>query len=136
MIVALRSVQSFFAKYFRSGKKKTFSVNTGFLSQYLGKRFRHVNWGKNKICGTSSSYIAWWIWKFLLENQMARTIPVWEALETKGLWYEAIQFFHSFNSFQQIRIYRKIPKISPGAHIFKGPFWGAYFWRGLSIEKN
>ena len=25
--------------------------------------------------------------------------------------------------------YRKIPKI-----FFKGPFWGAYFWRGLSTE--
>ena len=27
--------------------------------------------------------------------------------------------------------YRKIPKISPGLIFFKGPFWGAYFWRGL-----
>ena len=34
---------------------------------------------------------------------------------------------------------RKIPKISPGAYILKGPFWRAYFWgayirRGLSTE--
>ena len=27
--------------------------------------------------------------------------------------------------------YRKIPKIFPEAYIFQGPFWGAYFWRGL-----
>ena len=32
--------------------------------------------------------------------------------------------------------YRKIPKINPGAYIFKGLFWGAYFWRGLSTEGN
>ena len=32
--------------------------------------------------------------------------------------------------------YRKIPKISPGHILFKGPFWGAYFWRGLSKEGN
>ena len=32
--------------------------------------------------------------------------------------------------------YRKIPKISPGVYIFKGPFWGAYFWRGLCTEGN
>ena len=30
--------------------------------------------------------------------------------------------------------YRKIPIISPGA--LKGPFGGAYFWRGLSMEGN
>ena len=28
----------------------------------------------------------------------------------------------------------KIPKISPGASIFKSPFGGAYFWRGLYLE--
>ena len=32
--------------------------------------------------------------------------------------------------------YRKIPKISPRAYIFKGHFWGAYFWRGLCTEEN
>ena len=32
--------------------------------------------------------------------------------------------------------YRKILKISPGLIFFKGPFWGAYFWRGLSTEGN
>ena len=32
--------------------------------------------------------------------------------------------------------YRKIPKISPGLIFFKGPFWEAYFWRGLSTEGN
>ena len=32
--------------------------------------------------------------------------------------------------------YCKIPKISPGHILFKGPFWGAYFWRGLSKEGN
>ena len=33
--------------------------------------------------------------------------------------------------------YRKIPKISPtGLTFFKGPFWGAYFWRGLSTKGN
>ena len=31
---------------------------------------------------------------------------------------------------------RKIPKISPGAYIFKGPFWGSYIRRGLSTEEN
>ena len=30
--------------------------------------------------------------------------------------------------------YRKIPKISPGLIFFKGPFWEAYFWRGLYSE--
>ena len=32
--------------------------------------------------------------------------------------------------------YRKIPKISPEHILFKGRFWGAYFWRGLSKEGN
>ena len=32
--------------------------------------------------------------------------------------------------------YRKILKIIPGAYFFKGPFWGAYFRRGLSTEEN
>ena len=37
--------------------------------------------------------------------------------------------------------YRKIPKISSGAYIFKGPFWGlifggAYIRRGLYTEGN
>ena len=32
--------------------------------------------------------------------------------------------------------YRKIPKISPGAYIFKGPFWWAHFWRGLCTKGN
>ena len=32
--------------------------------------------------------------------------------------------------------YRKIPKISPGLIFFKGPFRGAYFWRGLYSEGN
>ena len=35
---------------------------------------------------------------------------------------------------KMIVAYRKIPKISPGVYIFKGPFWGANFWRGLSTE--
>ena len=30
--------------------------------------------------------------------------------------------------------YCKLPKISPGLIFFKGPFWGSYFWRGLSTE--
>ena len=31
--------------------------------------------------------------------------------------------------------YRKIPKITAlGLLFFKGPFWGAYFWRGLYSE--
>ena len=31
--------------------------------------------------------------------------------------------------------YSKIPKITPpGLLFFKGPFWGAYFWRGLYSE--
>ena len=39
-------------------------------------------------------------------------------------------------------MYRKIPKISPGAYIFQRPFLmglifgGAYIWRGLSMEGN
>ena len=33
-------------------------------------------------------------------------------------------------------IYRKIRKISTGVIFFKGPFWEAYFWRGLSTEGN
>ena len=43
-------------------------------------------------------------------------------------------------------VYRKIPKISPGAYIFQGAFLrglfleglifgGAYFWRGLYLER-
>ena len=36
--------------------------------------------------------------------------------------------------FRPYRGYRKIPKISPGAYIFKGPFGGAYIRRGLSTE--
>ena len=32
--------------------------------------------------------------------------------------------------------YRKIPKWVPGLIFFKGPFWGAYFCRGLSTEGN
>ena len=32
--------------------------------------------------------------------------------------------------------YSKIPKISPGAYIFQGPFLSAYFWRGLSTKGN
>ena len=32
--------------------------------------------------------------------------------------------------------YRKIPKISPGAYIFKRRFLRASFWRGLSTERN
>ena len=35
-----------------------------------------------------------------------------------------------------VHIYHKILKITPRAYIFKGPFWGAYFWRGLSTEGN
>ena len=31
--------------------------------------------------------------------------------------------------------YRKIPKISLGLTFFKGPFWGAYFWRGWYSER-
>ena len=34
----------------------------------------------------------------------------------------------------QLMVYCKIPKISPGLTFFKGPFWGAYFWRGLYSE--
>ena len=30
--------------------------------------------------------------------------------------------------------YCKIPKICPGLIFFEGPFWGAYFWRGLYLE--
>ena len=32
--------------------------------------------------------------------------------------------------------YRNIPKISPEAYIFQRPFLRAYFWRGLSTERN
>ena len=32
--------------------------------------------------------------------------------------------------------YRIIPKISPGAYIIPRPFWGAYFRKGLSMERN
>ena len=32
------------------------------------------------------------------------------------------------------RAYRKIPKISPGAYIFQGPFLRVFFWRGLYSE--
>ena len=46
------------------------------------------------------------------------------------VWYNCLVFepwpFH----------YRKIPKISPGAYIFQGPFWGAYFWGELCTEGN
>ena len=38
--------------------------------------------------------------------------------------------------FELMAKYRKIPKVSPRAYIFQGPFWGAYFWRGLSTEGN
>ena len=30
----------------------------------------------------------------------------------------------------------KSRKQFPGLILFKGPFWGAYFWRGLSTEEN
>ena len=40
---------------------------------------------------------------------------------------------HLSNHFPE---YRKIPKISPRAYIFQGPFWGAYFWSGLHTEGN
>ena len=30
----------------------------------------------------------------------------------------------------------KFRKLAPGLIFFKGPFWGAYFWRGLSTEGN
>ena len=33
-------------------------------------------------------------------------------------------------------LYHKILKISPVAYIFQRPFWGTYFWRGLSTEGN
>ena len=36
--------------------------------------------------------------------------------------------------FVEFKRYRNIPKISPGLIFFKGPFWGAYFWRGLYLE--
>ena len=32
--------------------------------------------------------------------------------------------------------YRKIPKISPGAYIFQGPFLGAYLWREICVSKS
>ena len=34
----------------------------------------------------------------------------------------------------RIRLYRKIPKISPQANIFQRPFLRAYFWKGLYSE--
>ena len=40
------------------------------------------------------------------------------------------------NKFLKYNKYRKIPKISTGAYIFRRPFWGAYFRRGLSTEGN
>ena len=128
MIVALRSVQSLFAKYFRS-EKKTFSVNTGFLSQYLGKRFRYVNWGKTQTLeyqyhlhgeyGNSCWKIKWLApfpfgkLQKLMDCDMRRFI------------------FPLFKSFQQIRIYRKIPKMSPGVYIFQRPFLKGLFLEGL-----
>ena len=33
-------------------------------------------------------------------------------------------------------IYRKIPKINPGAYVFQRPFARGLFWRGLSTEGN
>ena len=65
---------------------------------------------------------------------MARAIPVWEASETNGLWYEAIQFFHSLSPFSRFGYTVKFPKWAPGFIFFKGPFWRAYFWRGLYSE--
>ena len=32
--------------------------------------------------------------------------------------------------------YRKIPKISPGADIFEGPFSGAYLWKEICVSKS
>ena len=32
--------------------------------------------------------------------------------------------------------YRIIPTISPGAYIIPRPFWGSYFRKGLSMERN
>ena len=40
-----------------------------------------------------------------------------------------IRFTHSWNTL-------KFRKYAPGLIFFKGPFWGAYFWRGLSTEGN
>ena len=37
---------------------------------------------------------------------------------------------------QYLRYTVKFREISPGAYIFKGPFGGAYFWRGLSTDGN
>ena len=39
--------------------------------------------------------------------------------------------FPLFKSFQQIRIYRKIPKMSPGVYIFQRPFLKGLFLEGL-----
>ena len=119
-------------------KKETFSVNTSFLSQYRGKRLRYVNWSKNKIEGTSTIHMV----KMEIpvgKSNGSRAIPVCEASETNGLWYEAIQFFHSFKSFQQQFGYTvKFRKWAPG--LFQRPFLrglileglifgGAYLWR-------
>ena len=34
------------------------------------------------------------------------------------------------------RVTVKFRKLAPGLIFFKGPFWGAYFWRGLCTEGN
>ena len=54
--------------------------------------------------------------------------PVCTSSAMKRTW-EAKKMVH-------LVLYRKIAKISPGLIFFKGPFWGAYFWRGLSTEGN
>ena len=43
---------------------------------------------------------------------------------------------HVIGQMPQFSNYRKIPKMSPGAYIVKGPFWGAYIWRGLLSTKG
>ena len=70
-----------------------------------------------------------WIWKFLLENQMARAIPVWEASETNGLWYEAIQFFHSLIPFSRFGYTIKFRKWAPG--LFQRRFFRGLYSEGL-----
>ena len=55
-------------------------------------------------------------------------VPGWTVTRSAD---QHIPYFHT-----RKKNYRKIPKISPGAYIFQRPFWGAYFWRGLSTKGN
>ena len=58
---------------------------------------------------------------------------VWH-LRRREVWGNETRVWEFSTPKASLELYRKIPKISPGAYFFKGPFWGAYFWRGFYTE--